>query len=158
MEYGYESLKAKVKKDCEHKEDYSSQCDYCKKFDWIIDRAKKYEKYTGLPWEKILSSWEKQCNYWYMNYYQEANQPENKEDGYFRVFETIDELKESVGTEGFICPACSHISKNPYECDKCNWNICGLLGDLNKGNYIFCKDKVLGEKIFRPVTWENKKD
>lgn len=89
MSKGYESLVNKVKIDCDEGEGCFNPngCDqkfrrsikcshkYCDKFKWIIDRAKHYAEKTGLNWEDILDSWEEDCNYWYMNYYQEAKQP-----------------------------------------------------------------------------------
>jgi len=29
-----------------------------------------------------------------------------------------------------------------------------LFGDLGKGIFVFCKDKVAGETIFMPIAWE----
>ena len=83
MSKGYESLMKKVKKDCIGGSNCFNPngCDknenkcfhrYCDKFKWIIDRAKHYAEKTGLNWEEILDKWEESCDYWYMNYYQEA--------------------------------------------------------------------------------------
>ena len=51
---------------------------YCDKFKWIIARAKHYEEKTGIPYLQIIESWESDRDYWYMNYYQDCNQPEIK--------------------------------------------------------------------------------
>lgn len=134
---------------------------YCDKFKWIIDRAKHYEEKTGISWEEILNSWEEGCNYWYMNYYQDCNQPLLEGDR-ARVFETLIELGESVGDKGFRCPYCGGISTNPYDCDtkkmvdgkECDWKVYGFFGDLGKGVYVFCKDIVKGGRIFMPISWE----
>lgn len=145
---------------CSHK--------YCDTFKWIIDRAKHYADKTGLNWEDILDSWEEDCNYWYMNYYQECNQPEIKGDK-VKVFDTVEDMLKSIGKKQFRCPSCGGISTNPYSCDSgleiekatkrkpakvCDWKVYGLFGDLGKGVFVFCKDKVKGETIFMPVSWE----
>ncbi|WP_196602106.1 hypothetical protein [Pectinatus frisingensis] len=135
---------------------------YCNKFKWVIDRAKHYEEKTGISWERILNSWEENRDYWYMNYYQDCNQPLIQGDK-VKVFDTVDDAVKSFKDMGFRCPICGGISKNPYECDSgkkmsknkiCDWKVYGLLGDLGKGVYIFCKDKCKGQTIFMPVAWE----
>lgn len=135
-------------KSCFHK--------YCDKFVWVVERAKHYEKVTGIPWEQVLGSWEEKRSYWYMNYYQDANQPK-LEDG-TRVFDKLEDLYKSVGNSGYRCPACGKVSKSPYECtnNKCNYKVYGLFGDLGKGVFVFVKETISGEKIFMPVAWETK--
>ena len=177
MSKGYESLVNKVKIDCDEGEGCFNPngCDqkfrrsikcshkYCDKFKWIIDRAKHYAEKTGLNWEDILDSWEENCNYWYMNYYQEAKQPLIKGDK-VRVFETVNDLLKAVGNKNFRCPYCGEISTDPYECNSgakvsddkiCDWKVYGLFGDLGKGTFIYCKDKGKGETIFTPIAWED---
>lgn len=135
---------------------------YCDTFKWIIDRAKHYEDKLGIGWEDILDSWEENRNYWYMNYYQEANQPKIDGDK-VRVFDTIKDFHESVGDKGFRCPSCGGITKNPYECNSgmemskdkiCNWKVYGFFGGLGKEVFVYVKEKVRGEKIFMPIEWE----
>lgn len=162
---GYKRLLSAVEKDegpnktCRH--------DYRGKLKWIIDRANHYADKTGLAAHEILNAWEEKRTYWYMNYYQEANQPEIKGDK-VRVFETPDALMESIGKAGFRCPYCNGVSKSPYRCDTglrvkllgkstegvCNWGVGGLLGSLGKGVYVFVKTELRGEGIFKPVAWE----
>jgi len=182
---GYEKLKAAVEKDCndrgacgcfnpdgcnvktcsigEYGENGYKHCfhSYCDKFKWVIDRAKHYAVKTGISWEEILDSWESGRDYWYMNYYQDSNQPEIKGNK-VRVFETVDEMIKSVGKE-FRCPLCGGISTNPYECNSglkmsngktCDWKVYGLLRGLGKDIFVYCKDKVRGEHIFMPIAWE----
>jgi len=142
---------------CQHK--------YCDKFKWVIDRAKHYAEKTGLNWEDILDSWEEDRNYWYMNYYQDCKQPEINSNKVY-VFETVDDMLKSVGDREFRCPACGGISTDPYECNSgkemskgkiCDWKVYGLFGDMGKGAYIFCKDKLKGQTIFMPIAWEKQK-
>lgn len=137
------------------------RCDhsFCNKFKWIIDRAKHYGEKTGIPWEKILDSWEAHRDYWYMNYYQECNQPEIKE-GRVRIFDNDEDFRKSVGDKGFRCPKCGRVSKSPYECtaEGCDWKAYGLFGTLGKGIYVFNKSEAIGDTIFMPVAWEVKMD
>ena len=135
---------------------------YCDKFKWIIDRAKHYEDKLGISWEDILDSWEENRNYWYMNYYQEANQPKIDGDK-VRVFDTIEDFRKSVGNKGFRCPSCGGITTNPYECNSgmemsngeiCDWKIYGFFGGLGKEVFVYIKEKIRGEKIFMPIEWE----
>lgn len=167
--HGYESLKQAVMKDvadeencfnpegCNFPEDQRCKCchRYCDTFKWVIDRARHYAEKTGLEAADILDSWEEKRSYWYMNFYQECEQPEIKE-GKVRVFDTLEDVKAALGKDGFRCPKCSKISKSPYECNHCDWKVYGLLGDLGKGIYIYCKERVNGNTIFMPVAWENK--
>lgn len=178
---GYEKLKSAVERDCNERNHCGcfnpNGCDkpnarvgnkscfhkYCDTFKWAIDRAKHYSEKTGIPVEEILTAWENNRDYWYMNYYQDANQPEIKGDN-VRVFNTVDELLESIGEKKFRCPACNGISTNPYACNSgekvsgktCDWKVYGLLGDLGKGAYVFVKDRVKIENIFMPLSWEGK--
>lgn len=138
---------------CTHK------CEYCVKFRWIIDRARHYSEKLNIPFEEILQSWEEDRDFWYMNYYQEANQPMIDSDNVF-VFENIEELREKCGNE-FICPCCNGISTDPYECNSgkmikrgdlekvCDWKAYGFLQfDLA---YIYIKSKRKGTKCFMPT-------
>jgi hypothetical protein len=157
---GYIRLKELVTKD-QHKS--PGFHDYEGKLKWVTDRAENYAEKTGLAAEDILNTWEKNRNYWYMNYYQDANQPLLQGDK-IRVFETEYDLRDSVNKDGFRCPACNGISKDPYECNSgqeiskgkiCDWKVYGLFSDLGKGVYIFVKEKMYGQTIFMPIAWES---
>lgn len=78
---------------------------------------------------------------------------------------------KTIGEKKFRCPSCGGISTNPYCCNSglevskatkkkpakvCDWKVGGLFGDLGKGIYVYCKDKMQGETIFMPISWENK--
>lgn len=138
------------------------KCEYCEKFKWVIDRAKSYEAKLNIPWTDILTSWETNRDYWFLNYYQDCNQPKITSDK-VRVFESVDQMLEAIGEKQFRCPACNGISTNPYRCNsgiktqngkECDWAVYGLLGDLGKGVFVYCKDKINGENIFMPISWE----
>ncbi len=136
--------------DCGHK------CEYCWKFKWAVDRARHYEEKLGIPWKEILKSWEDDRSYWFLNYYQDANQPLIDSDNVF-VFETVDELRKKCGKE-FICPNCKGISTDPYECNSgkkigkkvCDWKAYGFFQfDLA---FCYVKSERKGTKIFMPVS------
>jgi hypothetical protein len=165
MGKGYEKLSNAVKKDCEESggvfcQDGCCKCnqkcfhDYCDKFKRVIDRAKAYGEVTGLNWEDILDSWEDDRNYWYMNYYQDCNQPEIK-CGNVKVFDTMEDFKKAIGEMLFRCPSCGKITMNPYECKVCGWKVYGLFGDMGKGVFVYVKERLKGENIFMPISWEN---
>jgi hypothetical protein len=142
--------------------------DRLKKLQFAVDRAKHYEEKTGVSASEILTAWEKDRSFWYMNYYQDANQPLIQGES-VRVFDTTDHLIESIGKEGFRCPHCNGVTRNPYECKSgvrlpllnsgkksqlCNWKVYGLFGSLGKGVYVFVKAELKGENMFMPIAWE----
>jgi hypothetical protein len=155
---GYRKLLAAVEKD---ESKHSTGHNYRAKLAWTVDRARHYAEKTGLTAEAILDAWEEQRDYWYMNYYQESRLPEIKGDN-VRVFDTIDDLRESIGKQGFRCPNCSEMSKSPYECDSgasvndktCDWKVYGLFRHCGKGVEVFVKDKLRIESLFMPIAWE----
>jgi hypothetical protein len=158
---GYKKLLAAVERDERESPRFH---DYRAKLAWVIERANHYAKATGLDAGDILNSWEKSRKYWYMNYYQDCNQPELKSDK-GKIFETQADLLESIGHAGFRCPMCGGVSKSPYECDSglemvkgkiCDWKVYGLFRDLGKGVFVFAKDQMRGETIFMPVAWETR--
>lgn len=61
---------------------------YCDTYKWTIDRAKHYAEKTGRTVDEILEAWESGRTYWYMNYYNEYNQPLEG-----RPAKNLDELK-----------------------------------------------------------------
>lgn len=48
---------------------------YCDKYKWAMDRANHYAEKTGKSVEEIIEIWESDRSWWYMNYYQDGNQP-----------------------------------------------------------------------------------
>lgn len=129
---------------------------------YLINKLDEYSKALDVPQEEILTKWENKRSYSAINYYQEANQPSIKSDK-VKLFDTVEELRQSVGKQKFRCPSCEGITTNPYECNSgelaheggiCNWKVYGLFGHLGKGIHVFCKDEMQGEDIFMPLSWE----
>jgi len=142
----------------------SSENEYSSKFKWIIDRAKHYSHVTGVPIVEILNAWENHRNCWYMNYYQDSQQPKLKKGSNIFIFDTVEEINKLVD-KGFRCPACGGISKHPNMCDAgtkvdfsksgiCDWKSFGLFGTLGKGAFIFVKEEARGMNVFMPVALE----
>jgi hypothetical protein len=160
---GYRKLLAAIESDEQKSPGFH---DYRAKFEWVIERALHYAERTGLDAADILDRWEEGRNYWYMNYYQDAEQPLLNEK--VRVFDTVEDLLASIGKAGFRCPYCGGITKSPYECDSgvivpkindgndgpCNWKVYGLFRDMGKGVHVFVKSELHGELMFMPVAWE----
>ena len=130
--------------------------------EYLRTKLDEYSKATGLLQEEILKSWETHRNYSAINYYQESNQPSIK-SGKVKVFDTVENMISAIGEKKFRCHSCGGISTNPYECNSgiktkgkvCDWKVYGLFKDLGKGVFVYCKDKVIGETIFMPLSWEN---
>lgn len=130
---------------------------------YLRNKLEEYSEALGISQEEILKSWEKDRSYTAINYYQECNQPSIKGDN-TKVFETVEDMLKALGKREFRCPSCGGISSNPYVCDSglemtkgkiCDWKVYGLFGDLGKGVFVYCKDKLKGETIFMPVALEN---
>lgn len=137
--------------------------DYFAKVEWVVERANHYAEKTGMTPAAVIDGWEAHRSYWYMSYYQDANQPLLEGDS-VRVFEDTDDLRTAVGEAGFRCPRCGGVSSSAYECDSgkpmnkkgeiCNWKVFGLFRDLGAGVYVYVKDQARGQQIFMPVAWE----
>lgn len=162
---GYQKLRAAILGDT--KSGWSEK-DRLEKLEFAVERAKHYEEKTGIPAGEMLTAWENARRYWYMNYYQNSNQPLIEGDT-VRVFDTTEQMLESIGKDGFRCPNCNGVTTDPYECksglkvpllnsgeklETCNWKVYGLFRSLGKGVYVFVKSELKGEHIFMPIAWE----
>ncbi len=87
--------------------------DYCGKLKWILERAKHYAIKTNKTIDEILEIWETDRTYWYMNYYQDCNQPLLDSDTILLYDDWINELKNRFGDDAkkwsFKCPSCGEI-------------------------------------------------
>lgn len=87
--------------------------DYCGKYKWVIERAKHYAEKTGKTVEEVVKIWETDRTYWYMNYYQDANQPLLNSESIINYEDWISELKIRFGEDSkkwaFKCSSCGNI-------------------------------------------------
>lgn len=102
---GFTQKCIKVSK-CTHK--------YCDKLKWIIERAQQYADTIGVTRDEVIDAWENNRDYWYMNYYQECNQPSlNGSNRVLKFSEWNKELIERFGGNyenwKFVCPVCGHV-------------------------------------------------
>lgn len=121
---GINKLKEAVLNDCKNGDNCFNDngCDknkskcfhkYCDTYKWIIDRAMHYAKKLDIEYLEVLDQWEERRTYWYMNYYQEAQQPLLDSENIVMLNEWRSELKKRFGDDPknwkFVCPACGHI-------------------------------------------------
>jgi hypothetical protein len=161
---GYRSLREAVEESVNR--GHRSRQELEQKFRWVVRHAHHYEQKTGVPATEILDAWEEKRDYWFLNYYQEANQPVILGDGSVRVFDTKDDALASIVSPQFRCPMCGGVSTNAYVCNSgkemsagkiCDWKVYGLMGHLGKGVFVFIKSMVKGDNIFMPIAWEEKR-
>ena len=166
---GYKNLLRAVLHDYENDREYQQGNkpfhDYKAKFNWVVERALKYAEKINCSPDEVLDAWEHDRSEWYMNYYQDYNQPDPEK---VRVYANIDAFKKACANKGFICPSCGGISTNPSRCDthrlvkrgrkkiECDWSACGLFGTMGKGAVVFIRNRMTIYRIFMPVAWQNK--
>lgn len=158
---GRKSLIKAIEKDIKEKRTFRTEKELWEVFDWIVARAQHYADHTGYTVDDILNTWEEKRNYWYLNFYQDANQPEINADEVY-VYPNAQSLVESLDREKYRCPSCGGVSENPYVCTSgkinegsvCDWKAYGLLKTLGNGVSIFIRDEARVIEIFQPIAWE----
>jgi len=131
--------------------------DYCGKYKWVLERAKHYAEKTGKTVEEVMEIWENDRTYWYMNYYQDCNQPLLNSESIINYEDWLAELKNRFGNDAkkwaFKCPSCNNVqtaqdfidngietpeNKVYFNCigryvkgKGCDWSLGGLL-QINK--------------------------
>lgn len=182
MKKGIESLLESVKKDCQAENCLTpSKCSadractsrYWGKYVWILNRAQEYASLIGVTKEEVLEKWEEKRSYWYMNYYQDCNQPKIS-GNVLLVDKWLSILKEQFGEDPlnwkFVCPSCGHIQsladfkeigvepQNAYincigrykkDAGGCDWSINGLFS-INKTTVI--SEDFIPTKVFEIAT------
>lgn len=109
---GYASLLAA----CEHsaKECPGRSEEYRRKMEWALERAQQYADRLGTDRETVLEAWEYDRDYWYMNYYQESNQPSLDGNASVATFDDWEQEGQRLyGADRlawrFRCPACGNV-------------------------------------------------
>jgi len=86
---------------------------YCDKYKWVIDRAAHYAEKSGKTVNEVIEIWENDRTYWYMNYYQESNQPLLESDKIIPYEQWRADLIERFGKDPknweFVCPNCGNV-------------------------------------------------
>lgn len=111
---GYESLKAAVERTIEWGASFDSPEQLRKQMQWVLDRAQQYADACGVDREVVLEQWETDRTYWWVNYYQDANQPDLSKYGSVVTLEKwMEEGERLYGKDRldwkFKCPACGHV-------------------------------------------------
>lgn len=110
---GYESLMAAYQHDID--KSWRSKEELKTKLDWVLLRAKQYADHCHVTRDDVLSAWEERRDYWWLNFYQDANQPDlsNAGNKVMTLAEWEEEGKCRFGDDQldwkFKCPACGHI-------------------------------------------------
>ncbi|MDD3037936.1 VVA0879 family protein [Bacteroides sp.] len=142
---------------------------YCDTYKWVLERAEMYAKFAGVTKEEVIEAWEKDRHYWYMNYYQDCNQPLIIGGNVLTIHQWRAKLIERFGENPcdwkFVCPSCGHVQsgadflavgkdiQNAYcscigrfkEGTGCKWSINGLIA-LNKTTVL--SEKFVPVKVF----------
>ena len=106
------TLKAAYDHDLENH--WRSKEELDKKYQWVLERAEQYARKCNTTKEAVIAAWETKRDYWWLNYYQECEQPSL--DGKASVMTTDEWRQEATRRFGpdkldwkFKCPACGHI-------------------------------------------------
>ena len=70
---GYQSLKAAYSYDVQNSR--RTKEELLRHFNWVMGRAKHYALQQARSIEDVLNEWEANRDYWWLNFYQESNQP-----------------------------------------------------------------------------------
>lgn len=148
---------------------------------WALVRAQQYADRLGVDREKVLEGWEERRDYWYVNFYQEANQPDLSGREVVTLAEWEAEGERLYGKERldwrFRCPACGHVQtprefkaagQSPHAAylncasrfglggrQDCKWTIGGL---LKVGGRYVIDDRYCPRLIFEFADKEKKED
>lgn len=98
------------------KEGLRSKEELDSKLKWVLDRADAYADACKVKRDDVLKAWETKRNYWWLNFYQDCNQPDPARMKGTPVVLYADWLKEGSRLYGpdmldwrLKCPACGHI-------------------------------------------------
>lgn len=130
-----------------------------KEIAWIEQMVKEYADFFKMSADEVITIMEKERNYSWPNYYQEANFPNVEEfKNLIGIYKTFDEFNEYAKEHwrGFRCSHCGNIGRHPQECEhriaqdgKCNWCSCGLF--VSEHKIIILESGFKTIAIFEPV-------
>ena len=117
MEKGIQTLQEAIKKHCSlfnPEQLHDEKCRYCPTYFWVLERASQYAEFSGKSVEDVVMAWERVRDYWYLNFYQDCNQPDLKK-AHVEVLSYANwtkELTEKWGENSkqwkFKCVQCGH--------------------------------------------------
>lgn len=86
------------------------------KLEWVLSRATAYAEVCGVERDDVLKAWEAKRDYWWINFYQDCNQPDPARMKGTPVVLYADWLKKGSRLYGpdmldwrLKCPACGHV-------------------------------------------------
>ena len=113
-EKGYASLMEAYNQDLKEKSRSKEELDT--KLKWVLDRADAYAEACKVKRDDVLKAWETKRNYWWLNFYQDCNQPDPARMKGTPVVLFEDWMKEGIRLYGpnmldwrFKCPMCGHV-------------------------------------------------
>lgn len=113
---GYESLTASYRYWAEREPGRKDE--WKQKYEWALGRAQQYADRLGITRDEVLTAWEQERDYWYVNYYQESNQPDLTGHNVVTLEQWEAEGERLYGKNHlgwrFRCPTCGHI-QTPQE-------------------------------------------
>lgn len=122
---------------------------------WIRQMVEQYARKLNISLDDVVDNFEKNRDYSWPNYYQEANFPNLDEIEDVTIYETLEDF--NLKNKKFRCPACGNVYSHPTECEHrikndgiCDWTAGGLF-QLGL-HHVVIKDKSLVPiAIFNPV-------
>ena len=113
-EKGYTSLMEAYNHDINEK--WRSKEELDNKLQWVLSRADAYAALCGTTRDEVLKAWESRRDYWWLNFYQDCNQPDPERMKGTPVMLYADWMNKGIRLYGpdmldwsFKCPACGHI-------------------------------------------------
>jgi hypothetical protein len=122
-----------------------------------------YSDTLGISELDLLRALETRRDYYAPNFYQAANFPSLRG---VRIFADLAELKATIPSRRYRCPACAGVSTDPYTCNSgvvrdgktCDWKAYGLFHTFGKGFRFTIRegfiDKPVVDEIFMPLELE----
>jgi len=108
---GYDSLKQALDESIAHSPGLADI--YRRKFQWVLDRARQYAEFCHTDRDTVLEAWENARDYWFVNYYQDCNQPDLEKSQVLFIDDWMEKGRKLFGDDPldwkFKCPACCHV-------------------------------------------------